>query len=62
MSKIVNEIPAFYKGHEKIVLPLCFYVDEETGLRVFDVETMLEELHLQLDKLEELDRQSKEEE
>ena len=52
MSEIINKLPPFYEGHEKIVVPVMFYIDENTGKRVFDEEAMLEAFSVELEQLQ----------
>ena len=42
----------FYKHHNKIQVPICFYEDED-GNKVYDFETMAEEFENELSKLDE---------
>lgn len=51
-NNIINELPPFYEGHEKIVVPVMFYVDGNTGKRVFDEEAMLEAFSVELEQLQ----------
>ena len=40
----------FYKNHEKIQVPICFYVDGD-GKKHYDLEVMAEEFEFELSKL-----------
>ena len=40
----------FYKNHEKIEIPICFYTDDE-GNKVYDYEVMAEEFENRLSKV-----------
>ena len=40
----------FYKYHEKIEIPICFYKDDD-GNKVYDYETMAEEFENRLSKI-----------
>ena len=42
----------FYKNHDKIEIPICFYEDDD-GNKVYDLEAMAEEFEYELSKLEE---------
>ena len=42
----------FYKNHEKIQVPICFYVDDD-GKKHYDFEVMAEEFEFELSKLTE---------
>tara|TARA_Y100001963_G_scaffold109186_1_gene150933 strand:- start:67 stop:270 length:204 start_codon:yes stop_codon:yes gene_type:complete len=42
----------FYKDHDKIQVPICFYVDDD-GNKVLDVETMADEFETELALLDE---------
>ena len=37
---------------EKIIIPIMFYIDEETNEKVYDFEAMAEEFENQLSKLD----------
>ena len=41
----------FYKYHNKIQIPICFYEDED-GNKVYDFETMADEFENELSKLD----------
>jgi len=47
MKDIKNE---FYKNHNKIEIPICFYEDDD-GNKVFDLEAMSEEFQNELTKV-----------
>ena len=47
MKDIKNE---FYKNHDKIEVPVCFYEDDN-GNKVFDLEAMAEEFKNELSKV-----------
>ena len=47
MKDIKNE---FYKNHNKIEIPICFYKDDD-GNKVFDLEAMAEEFENELSKV-----------
>ena len=47
MKDIKNE---FYKNHNKIEIPICFYEDDD-GNKVFDLEAMAEEFENELTKV-----------
>ena len=47
MKDIKNE---FYKNHDKIEVPVCFYEDDD-GNKVFDLEAMAEEFQNELTKM-----------
>jgi len=47
MKDIKNE---FYKNHNKIEIPICFYEDDD-GNKVFDLEAMAEEFENKLTKV-----------
>ena len=47
MKDIKNE---FYKNHNKIEVPICFYEDDD-GNKVFDLEAMAEEFQNELTKV-----------
>ena len=47
MKDIKNE---FYKNHNKIEIPICFYEDDD-GNKVFDLEAMAEEFENELNKV-----------
>ena len=47
MKHIKNE---FYKNHNKIEIPICFYEDDD-GNKVFDLEAMAEEFQNELTKV-----------
>ena len=47
MKDIKNE---FYKNHNKIEIPICFYEDDD-GNKVFDLEAMAEEFKNELSKV-----------
>ena len=47
MEDVTND---FYKYHEKIEIPICFYKDEN-GDKVYDYETMAEEFENKLSKI-----------
>ena len=47
MKDIKNE---FYKNHNKIEIPICFYEDDD-GNKVFDLEAMAEEFQNELTKV-----------
>ena len=40
----------FYRYHEKIEIPICFYKDDN-GEKVYDYETMAEEFENRLSKI-----------
>ena len=40
----------FYRYHEKIEIPICFYKDDD-GNKVYDYETMAEEFENRLSKI-----------
>ena len=40
----------FYKNHDKIEVPVCFYEDDD-GNKVFDLEAMAEEFQNELTKV-----------
>tara|TARA_R110000824_G_scaffold396625_2_gene598324 strand:- start:580 stop:753 length:174 start_codon:yes stop_codon:yes gene_type:complete len=40
----------FYKNHDKIEIPICFYEDDD-GNKVYDLEAMAEEFENELSKL-----------
>ena len=42
----------FYKNHDKIKVPICFYIDDD-GNKVYDLEEMAEEFERQLSELTE---------
>ena len=44
------ENPDFYKHHNKIEVPICFYTDDE-GNKVYDYEAMAEEFENRLSKI-----------
>tara|TARA_R100000353_G_scaffold106779_3_gene76830 strand:+ start:777 stop:962 length:186 start_codon:yes stop_codon:yes gene_type:complete len=41
----------FYENHEKIEIPICFYIDDN-GKKVYDLEAMSEEFERKLGKLD----------
>ena len=47
MNNIKNE---FYKNHNKIEIPICFYEDDD-GNKVYDLESMAEEFENELSKV-----------
>ena len=47
MEDVTND---FYKYHEKIEIPICFYTDDE-GNKVYDYEAMAEEFENRLSKV-----------
>ena len=47
MKDIKNE---FYKNHNKIEIPICFYEDDD-GNKVFDLEAIAEEFQNELTKV-----------
>ena len=47
MEDVTND---FYKYHEKIEIPICFYTDDE-GNKVYDYEAMAEEFENRLSKI-----------
>ena len=47
MKDIKNE---FYKNHNKIEIPICFYEDDD-GNKVYDLEAMSEEFQNELTKV-----------
>jgi len=47
MEDVTND---FYKYHEKIEIPICFYKDEN-GEKVYDYEAMAEEFEKALSKV-----------
>ena len=47
MEDVTND---FYKYHEKIEIPICFYKDDN-GEKVYDYETMAEEFENRLSKV-----------
>ena len=47
MKDIKNK---FYKNHNKIEIPICFYEDDD-GNKVFDLEAMAEEFQNELTKV-----------
>ena len=47
MEDVTND---FYKYHEKIEIPICFYKDEN-GDKVYDYEAMAEEFENRLSKI-----------
>ena len=47
MKDIKNE---FYKNHNKIEIPICFYEDDD-GNKVFDLEAIAEEFENELTKV-----------
>ena len=40
----------FYKNHQKIEIPICFYTDKD-GNKVYDYESMAEEFENELSKI-----------
>ena len=55
MGEIMNETiikdgDDFYKGHDKIEIPICFYRDEN-GNKYYDYEAMAEEFENKLSKI-----------
>ena len=40
----------FYKNHNKIEVPICFYEDDD-GKKVYDLESMAEEFENELSKV-----------
>ena len=44
------EDPDFYKHHNKIEVPICFYTDDD-GNKVYDYEAMAEEFENRLSKI-----------
>ena len=42
----------FYKHHNKIKIPICFYEDED-GNKIYDFEAMAEEFERELSELDE---------
>ena len=49
---------AFYRHHDKIEVPICFYEDED-GNRVYDIQSMTEEFENELSRLVDEDDGSK---
>ena len=51
MNKNVdNAVDNFYRHHQKIEIPICFYKDDE-GNKVFDYEAMAEEFENRLSEV-----------
>mgnify|MGYP001238209672 CR=1 FL=1 len=48
---VVNELDEFYNNHDKIQIPIMFYVDDD-GNKVYDTEEMTREFEVELEKLE----------
>ena len=40
----------FYKNHDKIEIPICFYIDDD-GNKVYDTESMRDEFDDKINKL-----------
>tara|TARA_R110000824_G_scaffold135346_2_gene298614 strand:+ start:3476 stop:3643 length:168 start_codon:yes stop_codon:yes gene_type:complete len=41
----------FYKNHDKIEVPIMYYIDEDTGKKVYDLEEMTNEFENIINKL-----------
>jgi uncharacterized radical SAM superfamily Fe-S cluster-containing enzyme len=50
MGEIMSIRDDFYKNHDKIEIPICFYKDEN-GDKVYDYEAMAEEFENALSKV-----------
>ena len=50
MGEIMSIRDEFYKNHDKIEIPICFYTDDE-GNKVYDYEVMAEEFENRLSKV-----------
>ena len=50
MGEIMSIRDDFYKNHDKIEIPICFYKDEN-GDKVYDYEAMAEEFENELSKV-----------
>ena len=50
MGEIMSIRDEFYKNHDKIEIPICFYTDDE-GNKVYDYEVMAEEFENRLSKI-----------
>ena len=50
MSTVINQLNEFYKHHDKIEIPVCFYKDDD-GNKVYDLEAMAEEFENTLSEL-----------
>ena len=50
MGEIMSIRDEFYKNHDKIEIPICFYTDDD-GNKVYDLEAMAEEFENELSKL-----------
>ena len=49
--KKLSDVEDFYKYHEKIQIPILYYIDEETGKKVYDLEEMTNEFESKLREL-----------
>ena len=52
MGEIMSKKDDFYKNHDKIEIPICFYTDDN-GNKVHDLEAMAEEFENALSELTE---------
>tara|TARA_Y100001973_G_C5092186_1_gene278103 strand:- start:337 stop:516 length:180 start_codon:yes stop_codon:yes gene_type:complete len=48
---VVNKLDEFYNNHDKIQIPIMYYVDDD-GNKVYDTEEMTREFEVELEKLE----------
>ena len=49
-KNVDNDVDNFYRNHQKIEIPICFYKDDE-GNKVYDYEAMAEEFENRLSKI-----------
>ena len=49
-KNVDNDVDNFYRNHQKIEIPICFYKDDE-GNKVYDYEAMAEEFENRLGKI-----------
>ena len=49
-KNVDNDVDNFYRNHQKIEIPICFYKDKE-GNKVFDYEAMAEEFENRLSEV-----------
>ena len=49
-KNVDNVVDNFYKNHQKIEIPICFYKDDN-GEKVYDYEVMAEEFENRLSKV-----------
>ena len=49
-KNVNNNVDNFYRNHQKIEIPICFYKDDE-GNKVYDYEAMAEEFENRLSKI-----------